>query len=223
MTLLLVRHAQSEWNAKGRWQGSADVDLSELGRHQAAAAGTALAVALAGDDLDGPVTSLWSSGLRRARLTAVALGAGVGWRAEPGEVTQLREHDVGQWSGLTRPEIDSRWPGAVAAWGAGRLASPPGGETRAAFDARVEAGLAHLLGGTGGGLGVAVAHGGVLRAVARRLGRPERAYAHLEGFVLAGDGALDELDVWEVGLDPHWALLCLPGPAPAASGVDPTV
>src|SRR4051794_39200326 len=29
--LLLVRHAQSEWNATGRWQGAADPPLSELG------------------------------------------------------------------------------------------------------------------------------------------------------------------------------------------------
>ena len=32
--LLLVRHAQSEWNALGRWQGLADPPLSDLGELQ---------------------------------------------------------------------------------------------------------------------------------------------------------------------------------------------
>ena len=39
LTLLLVRHGQSEWNAEGRMQGqTAHVPLTELGHAQAAAA-----------------------------------------------------------------------------------------------------------------------------------------------------------------------------------------
>ena len=39
--VLLIRHGQSEWNADGRWQGQADPPLTDLGRHQALARGSA--------------------------------------------------------------------------------------------------------------------------------------------------------------------------------------
>ncbi len=37
MELLLIRHAESEWNARGLWQGHADPPLSSTGRAQAEA------------------------------------------------------------------------------------------------------------------------------------------------------------------------------------------
>ena len=40
--LYLVRHAESEWNASGRWQGHADPPLSPDGRGQASALVTRL-------------------------------------------------------------------------------------------------------------------------------------------------------------------------------------
>jgi len=45
--MLLVRHGQSEWNALGRWQGTADPALTELGRRQALHAASFGAVHLA--------------------------------------------------------------------------------------------------------------------------------------------------------------------------------
>ena len=38
-TLVLVRHGQSEWNLKNLFTGWRDVDLTELGREEAASAG----------------------------------------------------------------------------------------------------------------------------------------------------------------------------------------
>jgi 2,3-bisphosphoglycerate-dependent phosphoglycerate mutase len=40
--LLLVRHAESEWNATGKWTGITDVHLSEKGFHEAGMFGVAL-------------------------------------------------------------------------------------------------------------------------------------------------------------------------------------
>ena len=34
-TVWLIRHAESEWNAAGRWQGQRDPALSQRGREQA--------------------------------------------------------------------------------------------------------------------------------------------------------------------------------------------
>src|SRR3954471_231238 len=63
LTLLLVRHGQSEWNAAGRMQGQTEhVPLTELGHAQAARAAEELADLRPG--------ALVSSDLRRAVQTA---------------------------------------------------------------------------------------------------------------------------------------------------------
>ena len=190
--LLVVRHAQSEWNAQGRWQGRADPPLSPAGEAQARRAGTLLAEAIAAGAAPGPVGSVWSSDLRRARSTADLLAGAAGWAGSVREVHDLREHDVGDWSGLTHPEIEQRWPGLIDAWGAGRLAATPGGEPRAAFDRRVRDGVRHVVAAARRDdpprLAVVVTHGGVLRALMRWLGHPERAVSQLEGTLLHAAG-----------------------------------
>src|ERR671930_126482 len=45
--------------------------------------------------------------------------------------------DLGQWTGLSRCEIERGWPGWVDAWRRRQLADPPGGETDQQVAARV--------------------------------------------------------------------------------------
>jgi len=114
--VLLVRHGQSEWNADGRWQGQADPPLTDLGRHQAIHAARNL----------GVVDAIVASDLQRATETALLIGnlLGVGPLVlEPG----LRERDAGEWSGLTRPEIERDWPGYLDPPPPDRSAGLPGG------------------------------------------------------------------------------------------------
>ena len=62
MTLLFVRHGQTEWNAR-RWiQGRTDIPLNEMGREQA----RAQAKALVGTEID----VIYASPMLRARETA---------------------------------------------------------------------------------------------------------------------------------------------------------
>src|SRR4029077_8976253 len=68
--MLLVRHGQSEWNAVGRWQGSADPALTELGRLQAPHA------ASRGGAFDVIVASPLIRALETARLISNHIGVG---------------------------------------------------------------------------------------------------------------------------------------------------
>ena len=119
--VLLIRHGQSEWNADGRWQGQADPPLTDLGRHQALHAARNL----------GTVDAIVASDLQRASETALIIAEALGVGPvvlEPG----LRERDAGEWSGLTRAEIERDWPGYLDSPAADRHAAFAGDPGRAA-------------------------------------------------------------------------------------------
>lgn len=172
--LVIVRHAQSVWNAEEKWQGHADPPLSEIGERQARAASRRLAP-------DGPFDLVVSSDLVRARRTAELLSGNPEVSVEP----LLREYDVGQWSGLTRPEIERRWPGMLARFSGDLRSTPPGGEDRWAFDERVSdaaVAVALLAQREGAERVLVVTHGGVIRSLARRAGLPELRIGLLCGY-----------------------------------------
>ncbi|HEX4526604.1 MAG TPA: histidine phosphatase family protein, partial [Gaiellaceae bacterium] len=123
-TLLLARHGETDWNREGRWQGWADPPLNENGRTQA----HRLAEQLRSTPFDG----VYSSDLSRAYETAqiVAAPHNVPVVADPG----LREIDVGSWSGLTRAELEARFPNGER----------PDGETRDQHRARVHAAVERI-------------------------------------------------------------------------------
>lgn len=166
--LLVIRHGQSEWNAVGRWQGHADPALSELGRRQSAVA--ALAV--------GAVDGIISSDLVRAAETAAIIAQHVG--VGPVMVDQrLRERDVGEWSGLTRAEIDKGWPKWLDD---GRR--PQGFEDVDLVLARVLEGFDTIRATTTGGSFLVVTHGGVIRGLARLHGLDDDPIGNLAGITL---------------------------------------
>ena len=182
--VLLLRHGQSTWNAESRWQGWADAPLSDEGLRQAAAMAAQLASS-------GPrFTRLVSSDLARSIDTAAVIARAL----DLGEVAvepDLRERDVGDWSGRTTEEIEIIWPGAIAAWRAGRLDRPPGGEHEPAFRARVVRAVERLAAEPDGPV-LAVTHGGVIRALERHLGGNPAGTQNLGGrwFDLAPDNRL---------------------------------
>jgi probable phosphoglycerate mutase len=171
--LALVRHGQSTWNALGRWQGQANPPLSPLGEEQAAEA----AERLVGTGVTGVVTSDLVRARRTGQIVADALGLGpVAIRPD------LGEYDVGDWSGLTKPEIERRWPGQQAEWFGGRLPTTPGGEGRVPFDRRVIQAIVEVAAGSApGSVLVVITHGGVIRALERAAGAPPVPIANLSG------------------------------------------
>jgi len=190
--LALVRHGQSTWNALGRWQGQADPPLSPLGEEQATEAAERLRDMKSADLV---VTGVVTSDLVRARRTGEIMAAALGL----GPVVvcaDLGEYDVGDWSGLTKPEIEERWPGQQAEWFGGRLATTPGGEGRAHFATRVMHSVLRVAAGADpGSVLVVVTHGGVIRALERAAGSPPVPIANLcgrwfeVGAPVSGDGA----------------------------------
>ena len=157
--LLLVRHGQSTWNATGRWQGWADPPLSDLGRAQAEAAAPAAA----------PVDAVVSSDLQRARETAEVMAAvleidGVHVEAD------LRERDVGDFTGLTRAEIEERWPGVLRPGFSATTSDHRFGESTDQVLTRVNAAIARLAAAFAGQRVLVVTHGGVVRNLERSFG-----------------------------------------------------
>ncbi len=170
--MLLVRHGQSEWNALGRWQGQADPPLSPLGRDQARSAAARL----------GVVDVIVSSDLDRALSTAAILAEGLGVGpvlVEP----RLRERSAGEWSGLTRAEIDQQWPGYLAE----RL-RPPGFEPDDVVRARVRSALDEVARNHPGAEVLVVSHGGVVYVLEEEADLPFARLPNLAGRWVDHDG-----------------------------------
>jgi len=153
---LLIRHAQSEWNAALRWQGHADPPLSETGRLQA----RNLARGLAGEQVD----VLYASDLKRAAQTAAILGEAI--RQEPTLDPRLRELDIGEWEGLVRAEIEDRWPDLLRQFDTEDPDTrPTGGETRRELAARVRSFVSEIAARHPAGRVAIVSHLGVIESL----------------------------------------------------------
>jgi broad specificity phosphatase PhoE len=193
--LLLARHGQSTWNAVGRWQGRADPPLSELGQRQAEAVAANL---LAGPASEPPVDRVWCSPLQRARETAEIIGRVL--QLEVAIDERVQEIDAGEWTGMTRAEIDEAWPGYLD-----EHRRPPGFESHDHLLARALEGLHEIVGHRDGRAGetvLVVTHGGVIRVLERHLDAPEAPVPNLGGRELLHRGADFELGERLVLIDP---------------------
>ena len=150
LRLVLVRHAETDWNREHRYQGWQDTPLSETGRVQAEAVGRLLA--------KERLAAVWSSPLERARETAVAIAAPQGLAVR--EEAAFKEMRFGEWEGLTRDEVGRRFPSLYRAWSdTPHLIAVPAGETLAEVRERVLRGLEDLREAHDGQTVCLVAHG----------------------------------------------------------------
>jgi broad specificity phosphatase PhoE len=154
--IVLIRHGESEWNARGLWQGQADPPLSPRGRAEVPRAAERV--------VDLAPAALYTSDLRRAFQTAEILGRTLG--LEPRSDSRLREFHVGAWAGLTVAEIEKRWPGHYGRFRAREPDfRPGGGESSRELLARVLAALDEIGARHAGERVVIVSHGGVARSL----------------------------------------------------------
>src|SRR5436190_12420988 len=97
MNLYLVRHGRSTWNVARRMQGWSDTDLTPEGLEQAARTADFFAEYKERQRVE--FDAIYSSPLRRAWLTAEAIGRAID--LDPLAVPDLREMNAGLIQGLT--------------------------------------------------------------------------------------------------------------------------
>jgi broad specificity phosphatase PhoE len=158
LRLIIVRHAQTVWNADGKIQGQSNPELSEAGRRQCEKVAERLA--------SMPVEGLYTSDLTRAHQTAEAVARhhpGLPVRVDPG----LREIDLGAWEGATQATLRAKWPELFKQWK--RQPSwdlVPDGEGAQAFQERVLDTFARIAAAHADGESVVVVtHIGVIRTL----------------------------------------------------------
>jgi probable phosphoglycerate mutase len=150
LTLLLVRHGQSEWNAAGLMQGQTpDIPLTDLGHHQAATAARELAILRPG--------ALISSDLLRAVQTAEHCARSTGLRIATSPA--LREQGYGVLEGRPSTQLWDIVDWTDPHW------SAEGGESLAQLYGRVEAYLKQLAAEPPADVVALVTHGDTIRAV----------------------------------------------------------
>ncbi|KAF7848667.1 hypothetical protein BT93_L1758 [Corymbia citriodora subsp. variegata] len=155
--IIVVRHGETDWNADGRFQGTLDVELNEIGRQQATAVGERLSK-------ECKISAIYSSDLKRAfetaNLIATACG-GLKVLKDPG----LRERNFGELQGLQPHVAASVVPEAYQALRSQKTDQeiPGGGESIDQVCQRCTTYLRHINMKHKGERVVAVTHGGVLR------------------------------------------------------------
>jgi broad specificity phosphatase PhoE len=174
--LYFLRHGETFFNAEGRIQGQLDTPLSPRGRTQAVAAGLSLDETMRAAGLAPSAAAYFASPLSRATDTMILARGAMGLDATGfSRDARLMELSFGLWQNLTWPEIRAKYPAAANARSQnGWDFTPPEGESYAALTERVRPWLASLSGPT-----IAVAHGGVARALMVLAGglEPSQAYA----------------------------------------------
>jgi broad specificity phosphatase PhoE len=165
--VLLVRHGESDWNARGLIQGHSDVPrLTERGRTQARAAAELLR--------EFDVSSIVSSDQRRAHQTALIISDSLG--VDVTTTPELRERSFGSLEGQAQPAMEPADIGIVDGHIVDLDRAVGGGESLVDVYRRVtqwaETSLPPMLSGDV----VVVAHGGSIRML----------HAYLTGISLNG-------------------------------------
>ena len=154
LTILLLRHGQTDWNHSGRWQGHADSPLYETGQKQAAALCQRLR--------SWPIDTIYTSDLQRCVQTAEPLAAELG--IAPIKKKVWRERDVGDFSGLTGEQAREQFPDVWARTTRGMI-DPPNGEAFTDVLSRAWQAYESVRDTHSEGMVAVITHGGLLHAL----------------------------------------------------------
>jgi alpha-ribazole phosphatase/probable phosphoglycerate mutase len=151
-TTVFIRHGETDM--AGRFCGHSDPALNPAGVSQA--------VRLAEEVATLGIKRIYSSDLRRASQTAIAIAERTG--VDPVYLPAFREIHFGFWEGLGWQEIEEQFPEQAEQWlQAFPLHRAPGGESYAEFTTRIDAAIAPILESTAQTTAAIVTHRGVMR------------------------------------------------------------
>lgn len=152
----LVRHGETIWNAKKKYQGQSDIPLTEEGRFQAGC----LADKLKDEKLDG----VFASDLKRTIETAEIIAKPHDLKVVPTKM--IRELSFGIWEGLTYEEIMEKWAQEYQNWiNNPYYTRPPEGESLSELCQRVSKFLMETAKNHPDGRILVVSHAGPIRAM----------------------------------------------------------
>jgi len=123
--LILVRHGQSEWNAKNLFTGWENPGLTETGKTEAQNAGDLI------NNLGISFDCLFTSALIRAQLTGTIILKAINQNnIKIIENKALNERFYGDLQGMNKDECKQKWgEELVQTWRRSYELGPPGGET----------------------------------------------------------------------------------------------
>ncbi len=106
VTIILIRHGETDWNREQVFRGKIDVPLNEVGLSQA----RGVKKALEGVAID----VIYASPLSRALDTARVLseGSALDVRTDEG----FSDVDFGSWQGLSHQKVKEQFPDLYATW-----------------------------------------------------------------------------------------------------------
>ena len=160
-TVYIVRHGETDYNARGIIQGYLDIPLNSKGQEQA----VSLAKRLVGDH---PIDQIFSSDLLRAAGTASIIADALDLSVTSRE--DLREIHLGSWEGKGWPDILAEDPGTreryFENWW---LFDEHGGESRKVAWQRISQALDEIISENFGQKILLVAHGAIIRLMIQRV------------------------------------------------------
>jgi broad specificity phosphatase PhoE len=104
--IMIVRHGETEWNAREIFRGRRDVGLNEMGIKQAELLGYYLR--------DLKIEAIYSSPLKRALDTAKSIAKH--HRLDVNIAPGLTDFNYGAWEGLTHQDVRSKYRGLYKRW-----------------------------------------------------------------------------------------------------------
>ncbi|WP_162651965.1 histidine phosphatase family protein [Lentilitoribacter sp. Alg239-R112] len=161
MSLYIIRHGQTDFNAQARFQGSMDIPLNDIGRGQALRNGKKLNEILRGNSSKFDFVC---SPLGRARETMEIIRSELELpKADYRIDKRLTEINFGDWEGHTAYELEQKFPELYAQREANKWTfTPPGerAESYASLAERITPVFEEFQKPT-----ICVCHGGVIRVM----------------------------------------------------------
>lgn len=204
--LIIVRHGESEWNARGVWTGTTDVHLTPNGRHQARLLGESIAEI----KLDRAVAS---AQIRTHETLDEMLDAMGQAQVERTYAAALNERDYGEYTGKNKWEVKaSIGEAAFQDLRRGWDHAVPGGETlKAVYERTIPFYHSTILPWLNAGETVLVAaHGNSIRSLQKYIesisdeavGSLEMLFGDVVTYHVDADGRMHDKQVIHTGITP---------------------